>query len=173
MSYAVCQVASVVSDSLQPHGLQPTMLLCPWTFEAGYQSSLPFPSLGGFSSPGIEPMSPELQVDSLPLSQCALNLYVFQSCNFLHQKHREPNSMLLCFNKPKFYKSKNRCRSIVSFLKIYKHAFLQFKTTGSIPGLGKSPGEGNGKLLQQSYTDNKSLSYCQKGLTVSNCVSST
>ena len=25
-----CQVASVVSDSVQPHGLQPTRLLCPW-----------------------------------------------------------------------------------------------------------------------------------------------
>ena len=27
---AACQVASVVSDSLRPHGLQPTRLLCPW-----------------------------------------------------------------------------------------------------------------------------------------------
>ena len=26
----VSQVASVVSDSVQPHGLQPIMLLCPW-----------------------------------------------------------------------------------------------------------------------------------------------
>ena len=25
-----CQVASVVSDSARPHGLQPTRLLCPW-----------------------------------------------------------------------------------------------------------------------------------------------
>ena len=25
-----CQVASVVSDSVWPHGLQPTRLLCPW-----------------------------------------------------------------------------------------------------------------------------------------------
>ena len=28
--YAACQVASVVSDSVQPHGLQPTRLLRPW-----------------------------------------------------------------------------------------------------------------------------------------------
>ena len=27
---AACQVASVVSDSVRPHGLQPTRLLCPW-----------------------------------------------------------------------------------------------------------------------------------------------
>ena len=26
----VCQVASVVSNSVQPHGLQPTRLPCPW-----------------------------------------------------------------------------------------------------------------------------------------------
>ena len=25
-----CQVASVKSDSVRPHGLQPTRLLCPW-----------------------------------------------------------------------------------------------------------------------------------------------
>ena len=25
-----CLVTSVVSESLQPHGLQPAMLLCPW-----------------------------------------------------------------------------------------------------------------------------------------------
>ena len=28
--HAACQVASVVSDSVQPHGLQPTRLLRPW-----------------------------------------------------------------------------------------------------------------------------------------------
>ena len=27
-----CSVAQVVSDSLQPHGLQPARLLCPWDF---------------------------------------------------------------------------------------------------------------------------------------------
>ena len=28
----VCSVTSVVSNILQPHGLQPTRLLCPWDF---------------------------------------------------------------------------------------------------------------------------------------------
>ena len=33
MCVCVCVcVCSVVSDSLQPHGLQPTRLLCPWNF---------------------------------------------------------------------------------------------------------------------------------------------
>ena len=33
-----------------------------------YCIGLPFPSLGDFPNPGIEPVSPALQVDSLPLS---------------------------------------------------------------------------------------------------------
>ena len=31
-SHCVCVSHSVVADSLQPHGLQPTRLLCPWDF---------------------------------------------------------------------------------------------------------------------------------------------
>ena len=30
LTSAVCSVVSVMSDSLQPHGQQPTRLLCPW-----------------------------------------------------------------------------------------------------------------------------------------------
>ena len=29
-NYIYCLVTSVVSDSLQPYGLQPARLLCPW-----------------------------------------------------------------------------------------------------------------------------------------------
>ena len=58
---------SVVSDSLQPHGLQPTRLLCPWGFSRQeYWSGLPCPPPGDLPNPGIEPRSPTLQVDSLP-----------------------------------------------------------------------------------------------------------
>ena len=54
-------------DSLWPHGLQPTRLLCPWDFSRqGYWSGLPFPSPGDLPNPGIEPRSPALQADSLP-----------------------------------------------------------------------------------------------------------
>ena len=35
----------------------------------GYWSGLPFPSPGDLPDPGIEPRSPALQADSLPLSQ--------------------------------------------------------------------------------------------------------
>ena len=38
---------SVVSNSLQPHGPQPTRLLCPWGFSRqDYWSGLPFPPPG-------------------------------------------------------------------------------------------------------------------------------
>ena len=52
---------------LDPHGLQPTRLLCPWDFSRQeYWSGLPFPSPGDLADPGIEPRSPALQVDFLP-----------------------------------------------------------------------------------------------------------
>ena len=56
-----------VSNSLQPHGLQPTRLLCPWGFfRQEYRNGLPCPPPEDLPNPGIEPRSPALQVDSLP-----------------------------------------------------------------------------------------------------------
>ena len=55
----VCVSCSVVSNSLQPHGLQPARLLCPWNFPGNYWSELPFPTLGDLPDPGIEPESLE------------------------------------------------------------------------------------------------------------------
>ena len=58
---------SVVSESLQPHGLQPARLLCPWGFSRQeYWSGLLCPSPGDLPIPGIEPRSSTLQTDSLP-----------------------------------------------------------------------------------------------------------
>ena len=58
---------SVISDSLQPHGLYPMRLLCPWGFSRQeYQSGLPCPPPGNLPNRGIEPRSCALQVDSLP-----------------------------------------------------------------------------------------------------------
>ena len=62
----LCLVASVVSDSLQPHELAPppARLLCPWGFSRQkYGSGLPCPPPGDIPDPGIEPtslMSPAL-----------------------------------------------------------------------------------------------------------------
>ena len=58
---------SVVSDFLQPHGLQPARLLYPWGFfRQEHWSELPCPPLGDCPNPGIKPRSPTLQIDSLP-----------------------------------------------------------------------------------------------------------
>ena len=55
---------SVISDSLQPHGLWPTRLLCPWGFSRQEHSSgLPCPSPGDLPKPGTEPGSPALEAD--------------------------------------------------------------------------------------------------------------
>ena len=59
---------SVVSDTLQPRGLQPTRLLCPWD-SPGKNTGvgmLPFPSPGDLLNLGIKFRSPALQADSLP-----------------------------------------------------------------------------------------------------------
>ena len=51
---------SVVSDSLQPYGLQPARNPCPWDFPGkNTDSGLPFPPSGDLPDPGIEPVSPE------------------------------------------------------------------------------------------------------------------
>ena len=54
-------VAKSCSALLQPHGLWPTRLLCPWGFSRQeYWSELPFPPLGDLPEPGIEPTSSAL-----------------------------------------------------------------------------------------------------------------
>ena len=63
----VCFAASVVSDSLQPYGLEPARLLYPWGFSRqGYCSGLHALFQGNLPNPGIEPRPPALQADSLP-----------------------------------------------------------------------------------------------------------
>ena len=64
----ICMLScSVVSYSLQHHGLQPVRLLGPWGFSRqGYWSGLPYSPPGDLPNPGIKPRSPLLQADSLP-----------------------------------------------------------------------------------------------------------
>ena len=53
--------------TLQPHGLQPSRLLCPWGFsKQEYLSGLSDPLPGYLPNPGIQPRSPTLQADSFP-----------------------------------------------------------------------------------------------------------
>ena len=58
-----------MSNSVQPHRLQPTRLLCPWDFPGkDTGGGLPFPSPEDLPNPGIKPGSPALQADSYWLS---------------------------------------------------------------------------------------------------------
>ena len=52
----VCVSRSVVSDSLRPHGLQPTRLLCPWN-SSSKNTGVSCHSLLQVPNPGIEPRS--------------------------------------------------------------------------------------------------------------------
>ena len=62
----VC-VCSVVSNVLRPHGLGPTMLLCPWT-SSGKNTGVGFHFLlqGNLPNSVLKPRSPAMQADSLP-----------------------------------------------------------------------------------------------------------
>ena len=57
-SIPACEVASVLSDSLQHYGLYPSRLLCPWGFSRQeYWSGLLCPPPGDLANSGTEPTS--------------------------------------------------------------------------------------------------------------------
>ena len=61
LSFLLSESRSVVSDLLLPHGLYSPKFSRP-----EHWSGQPFPSPGDLPNPGIEPISPALQADSLP-----------------------------------------------------------------------------------------------------------
>ena len=66
MTTVLCLVSQSY-PTLQPHGQEPTRLLCPWGFSRHeYWSGLPCPPPGDLPNPGIKPKSPTLQADCLP-----------------------------------------------------------------------------------------------------------
>ena len=74
---------SVMSDSLQPYGLQPARLLCPWGFSRQeYWSGLPFPSPGDLPSPGLNPGLPHCRWILDHLSH--KNVHLFNNLNYLN-----------------------------------------------------------------------------------------
>ena len=58
-----CSVTSVVSDSLQPYGLYPARLLCPWDFSRQeYWSGLLCPPPGDLPTQGLNPGLPHCRL---------------------------------------------------------------------------------------------------------------
>ena len=77
---------SVVSDSLRPHGLQPSRLLCPWDFP-GTNTRMGCHLLhqGIFPTQGSNPHLLHWQADSVPLSHLGSSCIV-SSCERLQIK---------------------------------------------------------------------------------------
>ena len=74
---------SVMSSSLQLHGLYPSRLLCPWGFSRQeYWSGLSCPPPGDLPNPRIELRSPPLQADSLRSDPLGKFLSPFISIQF-------------------------------------------------------------------------------------------
>ena len=70
---------SVMSDSLQPQGMQPARLLCPWGFSwQEHWSGLPCPPPGDLPNLGTEPGSPIYQADSSPAELPAISSLYFR-----------------------------------------------------------------------------------------------
>ena len=82
VNFFVC-VRSVMSESLQPHGLQPTRFICPWNFpDKEYWSGFPFPTQRMFLTQGSNSHLLHFlhwQVSSLPL--CHLGSPEFPKVN--------------------------------------------------------------------------------------------
>ena len=72
----VCYVASVMSNSLQTHRLVHQVSISMRFPRQEYWNGLPFLFPGDLPNPGIEPMSPAWQADSLPLSHLGSPLKV-------------------------------------------------------------------------------------------------
>ena len=84
--HALCAVLShsVMSDSLQPCGLKPAKLLCPWGFSRQeYWSGLSCPPPGDFPNLGIEHRSPTLQADSFTISVTREAYYITYRCTMI------------------------------------------------------------------------------------------
>ena len=75
----VCVSHSVVSDSLQPHGLAYQALLSMEFSWWEYWSGLPFPSSGYLPNPGMEHGCPALHADSLPSEPPGKPLHPYSS----------------------------------------------------------------------------------------------
>ena len=91
-----------------------------------YWNRLPFPSLGDLPDPGIEPWSPALQADSLPLS---------------HQGSQDALRITQnALGLPRWLSGEEPA--------------CQAGDVGLVPGSGRLPEEGNGNLLQYSCLGN-------------------
>ena len=115
-----------MSDSLRPHGLWPTRLLCPWDFPGNSTGVDCY-----FLLQGIFPT----QGSNLGLPHCRQMLYHLSHQHHLNEGIKPPNWGSPC--------------SLVG-----KESVCSAGVLGSIPGSGRTSGEGNGNALQCSCLGN-------------------
>ena len=115
---------SVVSDSLRPHGLSPTRLLCPWDFpgnstgvDCHFRLQRIFPTQGSTGA----------VIFAYNVLNASINLRTCYSCLLLLGFPGGSNG---------------------------KESACNTGDLGPIPGSGRSPGEGNGYPLQYSWLEN-------------------
>ena len=79
-------LSCLVSASVQPHGLQPSRLLCPWNFPGkNTRVGCHFLLQGIFPTQGSNPLLPcslHWKADSLPLSHLGSPFYFY--CSFIY-----------------------------------------------------------------------------------------
>ena len=137
-----------------------------------YWSGLPFPSPGDLPDPGIEPGSPALQAESLPTEPSGKGSYIYTCVGNLlcrpgvgwqrvqHSFTAHPSdhsaSCSLSAHGPLPHLSVclHMSRWWLPCQLIGKERACNAGHPGSIPGLGRSPGEGNGNPLQYSCLEN-------------------
>ena len=120
----VCSTVSVVSDSLQLYGLQPIRLFVHGIPQARTLEWVAVPSSGDLPDLGIEPMSPEFQVDSLPLN------------------HQESPSYFICNKKGNMWSENDLFHPALNFGRLT----LQTTSTSSTSGFQLLAAGGNRRV---------------------------
>ena len=136
-----------MSNSVRPHRRQPTRLLCPWDSpgkNTGVGCHFLLQCMKVKSESEVAQLFPTLR-DPMDWSLPASSVHgIFQA--------RVPEWGAIAFSAPYcLSKSKSKCFPCGSE---DKASACNVGDLGSIPGLGRSPGEGNGNPLQYSCLEN-------------------
>ena len=144
---------SVMSESLRPHGLQPTRLLCPWDFPGKNTGvGCHFLLQRIFLTQGLNLCLLHLlywQAGSLPLNHLGKTIYQRLNIILISTIYRRLKG-ILTFKPLKGLNAIYR----LAFLVAQMELCLQCRRPGFIPGLGRSPGGGHGNPLQDSCLEN-------------------
>ena len=145
-------VTSVVSNSLQPHGLWPTRLLCPWDSLGKNTGVGCHALLQALRDPGIEPRplrSPAMAVGFFTTSA----IWEAGSKKTWRQRHRASINHVQSSHLSHF----QFFLIIYAWMKDFpnhKESACDAGDQSSIPGSGRSSGERNGHPLQYSCLEN-------------------